>query len=38
VLVLIPIPLTPPTLSVEVFLFKVNFSEAPDIPPSLKII
>jgi hypothetical protein len=39
VLVLIPIPVpeTPPICTVEVFLLKVKFAEAPDTPPSLKM-
>jgi hypothetical protein len=37
VLVLIPIPFTPPTCTVEVFLLKVKFEEAPETPSSLKM-
>jgi hypothetical protein len=37
VLIPIPVPETPPICTVEVFLLKVKFDDAPDTPPSLKI-
>jgi hypothetical protein len=36
-LIPIPVPELPPIWTVDVFLLKVKFTEAPDTPPSLKI-